>query len=47
MLEENVESKALMLVLAETFPTFIVKIFVPSSHRLQKAAVYLVFLMQR
>lgn len=43
MLEENMEPKALTLVLAKTFPIFIFKIFVPSVHRVQEAAVYMVF----
>lgn len=47
MLEENTEPKALTLGLAETFPVFILKRFEPSPRRLQKAAVYLVFLVQR
>lgn len=37
------EPKALTLVLAKTFPIFIFKIFVPSVHRVQEAAVYMVF----
>lgn len=38
------EPKALTLVLAKTFPIFIFKIFVPSAHRVQKAAVYMGFM---
>lgn len=38
------EPKALTLVLAKTFPIFIFEIFVPSAHRVQKAAVYMVFM---
>lgn len=41
------EPKALTVVFAETSPISILKIFVPSSHRVQKVAVYFVFLMQR
>jgi len=36
---EKMEPKTLTLVLAETLLIFILKIFVPSSQRLQKAAI--------